>query len=83
MAAISSGQQGHIAMTAIVGNLHSKATIVTQTGGNSNEFEEFAQPELDIQKERQTEANEEIRAEINKEIQKLKQQSNWNIIASE
>ena len=76
MTAISSGQPGHIAMTAIVGNLqHSKPTMVTQTGGSSNEFEEFAQPELDIQNEQQTEANEEI--------QNLKQQSNRNITTSE
>ena len=50
--------------------------MVTQTGGSSNEFEEFAQPELDIQNEQQTEANEEIQAETNKEIQILMQQSN-------
>jgi hypothetical protein len=84
MTAISNGQPGHIAMTAIVGNLpHSKPTMVTQTGGSSNEFEEFAQPELEIQNEQQTEANEEIQAETNKEIQNLKQQSNRNITSSE
>ncbi len=71
-------------MTAIVGNLqHLKPTKVTQTRGSSNEFEEFAQPELDIQNEQQTEANEEIQAETNKEIQNLKQQSNWNTTTSE
>ncbi len=69
MTSISSGQPGHITMTAIVGNLpHSKPTMVTQTGGGSNKFEEFAQPELDIQNGQQAEANEEI--------QNLKQQSN-------
>ena len=82
MTAISNGQPGHIAMTAIVGNLpHSKPTMVTQTGGSSVELEKFAQPELEIQNEQQTEANEEIQAEtneeiqaeINKEIQNLKQ----------
>jgi hypothetical protein len=46
MTAISSGQPGHIAMTAIVEKLqHFKPTMVTQTGGSSNEFEEFAQPD--------------------------------------
>jgi hypothetical protein len=76
MTAISKGQPGHIVLTAIVGNLpHSKPTVVTQTGGSSNDFEEFAQPELDIQNEQQTEEN--------KEIQNLKQQSNWNITTSE
>ncbi len=73
MTAISNGQPGHIAMTAIVGNLpHSKPTMVTQTGGSSNEFKDFAQPELDKQNEQQTEANEEIQAETNDEIQNLK-----------
>jgi hypothetical protein len=48
MTAISSSQTGHMAMTAIVGNLpYSKPTMVKQTGGSTNEFEEFAQPELD------------------------------------
>ena len=70
MTAISCGQPGHIAMTALVGSLpHSKPTMVTQMGGSSNKFEEFAQPELDIQNEKLTEANEEIQAETNKEIQ--------------
>ncbi len=70
MTAISGGQPGHIAMTATVGSLpHSKPTMVTQTGASSTEFEEFTQPELDIQKEQQTEANEEFKLQQTKKFE--------------
>jgi hypothetical protein len=57
--------------------------LVTQRGGSSNEFEEFAQPVLYIQNEQQTEANEDTQAETNKESKNSKQQSNWDITTSE
>jgi hypothetical protein len=63
-------------MTAIVGNLpHSKPTMVRETEGSSDEFQDFVEPESDMQNEQGNDVCEEI--------QNLKQQSHGKIITSE